>query len=223
MIKKNKEKIVALRLRKQGKTYGEILKEVQVAKSTLSVWLREVDLSKKQIQVITVKKLEAQKKGALARKSQRLIRTADIFAKSKIELGAISKRDLFILGVALYWAEGSKERAVQPGSGIQFANSDPKMVHLFARWLTVFAEVSVENITVDLYLHVNHKHRLEEVVRFWETETQLSVTHTYYKRHNPKTPRKNSGENYHGLVVLKVRSSSHIVRRLAGLVRAIEV
>lgn len=223
MIKKNKEKIVALRLRKQGKTYGEILKEVQVAKSTLSVWLREVDLSKKQIQVITVKKLEAQKKGALARKSQRLIRTADIFAKSKIELGAISKRDLFILGVALYWAEGSKERAVQPGSGIQFANSDPKMVHLFARWLTVFAEVSVENITVDLYLHVNHKHRLEEVVRFWETETQLSVTHTFYKRHNPKTPRKNSGENYHGLVVLKVRSSSHIVRRLAGLVRAIEV
>jgi orotate phosphoribosyltransferase-like protein len=30
----------AVSLRKQGKTYSEILKEIKVAKSTLSLWLR---------------------------------------------------------------------------------------------------------------------------------------------------------------------------------------
>ncbi len=221
MIKKTSDKEKAVKLRKEGRTYSEILREVPVAKSTLSLWLRDVGLAKKQVQLLTVKKHNAQKKGALARKLQRLSKMSDIFAQSKSELGHLTTRDLFILGLALYWAEGSKEKEVRPGSGIQFANSDPIMVHLFARWLYQFEGVSKERFTLDLYLHKNHQYRLNAVKDFWEKQLGLPITHVYYKRHNPKTRRQNSGEGYHGLVVLKVRSSSHIVRRLAGLVQAL--
>lgn len=126
-----------------------------------------------------------------------------------------------MLGEALYWAEGTKERTVQPGSGIQFANSDAIMVHLFARWLVDFAQVSPKDMVVDLYVHKNHKHRLAETRDYWEAELGLPIAHVYYKRHNPKTRRLNSGDNYHGLVSLRVRASSRVVRMLAGFVRAI--
>ena len=46
MIKKTVEKEYAIRLRKEGKTYSDILRIVQVAKSTLGLWLKEANLSK---------------------------------------------------------------------------------------------------------------------------------------------------------------------------------
>ena len=57
MILKTREKIKAVNLRKSGKTYSEILKIVPVAKSTLSIWLREVGLSKVQKQTITKRQI----------------------------------------------------------------------------------------------------------------------------------------------------------------------
>ena len=46
----------AIELRKQGKTYFEIMKEVPVAKSTISDWLKRVGLSIAQKQNITEKR-----------------------------------------------------------------------------------------------------------------------------------------------------------------------
>ena len=55
MIEKREEKEKAIKLRKQGKTYSEILSVVPVAKSTLAIWLQSVSLGKKQKQRITKK------------------------------------------------------------------------------------------------------------------------------------------------------------------------
>ena len=57
MIIKNELKSKAIELRKQGFSYSEILKQIPVAKSTLSVWLKNVGLSKKQKQKLTKKKI----------------------------------------------------------------------------------------------------------------------------------------------------------------------
>ena len=56
-IRKIKEKEKAIILRKRGMTYSEILDVVSVAKSTLALWLQSVNLSKKQKQRITEKRL----------------------------------------------------------------------------------------------------------------------------------------------------------------------
>ena len=57
----------------------------------------------------------------------------DFYNKSaKKDVGIISRRELFMVGVALYWAEGSKT------DKFSFSNSDPDMI-LFCvcglRWL----------------------------------------------------------------------------------------
>ncbi len=59
MIPKNDKREIAIALRKKGLSYREILKRVFVAKSTLSLWLGDVGLSKKQKQRITQKRIEA--------------------------------------------------------------------------------------------------------------------------------------------------------------------
>lgn len=55
MIQKIEEKKKAIELRKQGLSYREILEQIPVAKSSLSLWLRSVGLSKKQKQRLTEK------------------------------------------------------------------------------------------------------------------------------------------------------------------------
>ena len=47
-IMKYAEKIEAVRLRKEGQSYKTILKQVKVSKSTLSMWLRDIELTQKQ-------------------------------------------------------------------------------------------------------------------------------------------------------------------------------
>jgi len=55
MVYLNEDYKKAIELRKKGLSYSEILKCVPVAKSTLSLWLRSVGLSKKQRQRLTDK------------------------------------------------------------------------------------------------------------------------------------------------------------------------
>ncbi len=51
----------AIELRRKGFSYSEILKEILVAKSTLSIWLKEVGLSISQKQKITAKRIESKR------------------------------------------------------------------------------------------------------------------------------------------------------------------
>jgi hypothetical protein len=57
------EKEKAIDLRKKGLSYNEILKKVPVAKSTLSLWFRDIGLAVRQRQRLTAKKSCAKKSG----------------------------------------------------------------------------------------------------------------------------------------------------------------
>ena len=220
MISKSEEKKEAIRLRKQGKTYSEILAVIPVAKSTLSLWLREVGLSTQQHQKISAKKIAASKRGGATKKQQRIDRYESLFEKAKSEITSISKRELFLIGVVLYWAEGAKEKYERPGSGYRFGNMDPKMILLVMRWLTEVCKIPKSMIVFDLYLHRNHEYRLAQITSYWESVLDIpkgSVARVYYKNNELRpTNRKNVGETYHGLMRLSVPQSSDIVRKIAG-------
>lgn len=221
---KTSHKEKAIKLRKQGHSYSDILKVVPVAKSTLSTWLRDVGLSKPQQQRLTAKKLAAAKRGGAVRKKMRIDTTTEIVNRSKKQIGVISRRELFLIGVVLYWAEGTKEKEGTPGSGIQFTNSDPKMLRIFLLWLRSVCKIDEEKIHFQVYLHETNNSRVREVVEYWSkslnvTEDRLSKV--YYKRNKILTNRKNTGEYYFGLVRIKVRGSSGLVRSISGWVNGI--
>jgi hypothetical protein len=109
--------------------------EIPVAKSTISEWLHSVGLSKQQKQRLTEKKLASMKRGAEAKREKRLSLTKEIKRKARGEIGKITERELWLIGVMLYWAEGSKEKDYYPGSRVALINSDPDMIIIFLFWL----------------------------------------------------------------------------------------
>ena len=217
------EKELAIKLRRQGKTYSEILSVLPVAKSTLAIWLNSVQLSKKQKQRITKERLAGSRRGGEAKKKQRKEKQKVLISKAKLEIGNLSKRELFLIGVVLYWAEGSKEKEYYPGSPLRFANSDPYMVKLFLDWLHEVG-VNQNRINFDIYIHENHKYRIEEVVKYWSDITGFSknLFRVYFKKNILKTKRRNiSPDSYFGLVRIYVKESSDLVRKINGWVKGI--
>ena len=74
-----------------------------MAKSTLSLWLRSVNLTNSQKQKLTLKKLKSAKRGAEKRRLERIMKTREIIEKSILDIKNISKEELFLIGVVLYW------------------------------------------------------------------------------------------------------------------------
>lgn len=219
MVQKKAEKEKAIALRRKGLSYREILVNIPVAKSTLSLWLREVGLSKKQKQRLSQKKLEAALRGAQKRKDQRIQAVKEIQKEAISDIGEISKRELWFVGVALYWAEGSKEKESNPGSGLRFTNSDPRMIRLFIRWLRHCCGVIDDDIAFEVFIHENRRGRIERVVGYWAKVTGYPprcFSHIYFKKNKIKTNRKNTGDEYYGVLRVKVKKSSSLHRKIEG-------
>src|SRR3989338_379178 len=221
MTPKLQEKEKAILLRKEGFSYGEILKQVPVAKSSLALWLKSVGLSKAQKQRLTEKKLDSARRGALKKKEDRILRTRIIKEIAEKEVGKLTKREKWLIGTALYWAEGSKEKEWSPGSRTQFINSDPKMIRFFLFWVNSICGISLDRIIPALYIHESHKDKVSSVLKFWSEQTQLPIErfkYVYFKRNKVNTKRKNIGEDYHGLLRLSIAASSELNRKISGWV-----
>ncbi len=218
----------AINLRGKGLSYSEILQKIPVAKSTLSLWLRSVGLSKKQIQRLTEKKLLAIQRGGQSRNKWRLATTKSIKKQAHLEIKKkikrIDARDLWLMGIMLYWAEGAKDKEYRPGQSVIFSNSDPLMIKVFLKWLDICLQISVEDIQFSIYIHENHRHNIEKVKTFWSDATGFSIgkfDKIYYKKHKVKVYRRNTEENYHGLVRIRIRKSSALNRKITGWIEGI--
>ncbi|MEF8847088.1 MAG: hypothetical protein V5A57_01500 [Candidatus Paceibacterota bacterium] len=217
----------AIKLRKRGLSYKEILEKVPVAKSTLSLWLRDVGLAEKQEQRLTEKKLAAAGRGQKKIREQRERKTEEIKEEAKKEVGEINKRELWIAGIALYWAEGSKER-IHNGrtnsAATKFANSDERMIKIYLKWLQEACGISKDRIKFRIYLHENAKDKKDIVQKHWAEVTGFPIeklNKITWKKHDPKTNRKNTGKDYYGLLEVKLEKSTDFTRKIAGWVEGL--
>ncbi|OGZ65652.1 MAG: hypothetical protein A3D34_00935 [Candidatus Staskawiczbacteria bacterium RIFCSPHIGHO2_02_FULL_33_16] len=185
----------------------------------MSLWLKSVKLAENQKQKLTAKKLASTRRGAQKMKDIRIALTKEIKDKARKEIGKLSKRELWLIGVALYWAEGSKEKEYNPGSRMVFSNSDPYMIKLFLKWLINIIKVPREKIYFSIYIHESHKDNLERTVIHWSKYTDYpkqEFSKIYFKRNKINTKRKNIRENYFGLLRISVIESSTLNRKIQG-------
>lgn len=222
MIEKTKEKEIAIKLRKKGLSYSEILKKIPVAKSSLSLWLKSVKLAKRQEQRLTEKKLAAMKMGWEACHRKRVLLTQNIKNRARKEIKRLAKKELLLIGATLYWAEGAKEK--QKATGIKFSNSDPQMIKLFIRWLVKICKIPKNNIYFEVYLHDSSANRELEVRKYWRKVTGFSDKYfrkTRWKKNKINTKRTNIGNNYFGLLNVNVKRSVNLNRRIQGWIEGI--
>lgn len=220
MIPKPAEKQKAIELRQKGLSYDEILASIPVAKSTLSLWLRSVHLAKRQKQRLTERKRLAQIKGAQARHNQRLESSKVIISEALNEIGEISERELKLIGAALYWAEGSKQKEHMVSQRVIFANSDPFMIITFLHWLQLICKINFHDLIFELYIHESGDINRAKI--FWINLLKISADNlrVYFKKHKI-TKRRNIDDYYIGLIRISVRQSTDLNRKISGWIEGI--
>lgn len=113
-------------------------------------------------------------------------------------IGKLTDRELFLVGVGLYWAEGAKDKPYSRREQVLFVNSDPGMISVFLAWLDLL-QVERERLRFRVMIHESADVPAAE--RFWADHVGAdgsSFNKSTLKKHNPKTVRKNVGDNYRG-------------------------
>lgn len=217
------EKQRAISLREEGNTYSEILAKVPVAKSTLSEWLKSVQLATPQKQRLTEKRKNAALRGARARHQHRISEIHTFESNALAEIDNLSSRELWLIGTALYWAEGSKQHPHSPSTGVMFSNSDSRMIQIFLLWLKQIG-VPTSAVHFELYVHETRSSEVRSFKHWWSQQLNVSpevFDKVYFKKGNPKTKRKNILDSYHGLIRVKVASSTTLNRKINGWIYGI--
>jgi hypothetical protein len=158
----------ARELRAQGWTYGEIVAELGVARSSVSLWCRdvEVDAEEWQRRSTANRNLGARPRRPHRQQVEKEAQIEQCRADAEAWLGDLSERDLFVAGIALYAGEGAKR-----DGAVKFANSDPRMISLFLAWLRTFFAIDESRLRVRVYLHQGLD--LEAANRFWSELTGI--------------------------------------------------
>jgi len=176
------DRAMALRLRLSGKSYGEIQKELGVPKSTLSGWLSGVILAPEKRQRIEAKAYYKSREALIRRNKQQteLAKKRALLTRQEAahDINSLTKKDLVILGAALYWAEGYKRLQVRNGReitahAVSLTNSDPLLVRAFIRFLREYCEVPITKIKMGLrmFKHQNENH----LKRYWHKATGIPL------------------------------------------------
>jgi hypothetical protein len=156
----------ALALRKKGYSYKMITDRLGISKSTLSCWFKELPFTPNKHVIERIK--QGPFKSGKIKHNQRVENIAKIKKLAKEELGMITKRDLWILGLGLYIGEGSKAYETA-----QIINSDPAIVKLAIKWFNDACGVGNKHITVTMHLYPDNNEK--KCVNYWKKITGLSV------------------------------------------------
>jgi len=221
---KSLQKIEARRLRREeGLSIKEIAEKVGAGKSTVSLWCRDIELTPQQIRRLEEKekngRLRGRLKGARVQKERRLKRIRKIHKQAKKDIKKLSKENLFLIGVALYWAEGHKKQHL-----LGFASSDPKMILFFIKWLQEICKIPKSRLKCLVGINQIHKKRIEEVEKYWSKLTGIprsQFTKPSFKKVKTKKIYKNIKHHY-GTFVIRVSKSTDLNHRVKGWIEALK-
>ncbi|MGC9539132.1 hypothetical protein [Streptomyces sp. UG1] len=204
----------ARELRRQGWTYNQIQAELGCSKSSVSLWVRDLPTPEPKC---TPEEQRARMNAGLARlrATQDQERRATKLAAAEA-VGELSDRELFIMGVALYWAEGTKDKPHARRESVEFVNSDPGMISVFLAWLRLL-EVGRDRLRCRVMIHESAD--VEAAEQYWADFVGIdrsALGKTTLKKHNPTTVRKNTGASYRGCLCIKVRQGADLYRRIEG-------
>lgn len=157
-------------LRKEGKSLGQIARMLNVSKSSVSLWCRDINLSHEQ-KLSLLSRNNSPNRGAMANRSKRLKELELIRQISLKEIVKIDKLDLERIkdiGTALYWAEGTKR-----GNAIDFTNSNPQMVKLIMVYFKEVIGIPNHRFRVNIYYHSGQNE--QEMKNYWSKITQVPL------------------------------------------------
>lgn len=222
-MSKSIERLEAIKLRRQGKSIKWIANELRVSPGSVSLWCRDVRLSKQQ-----VLQLEKQGKDPFYGRrleyslKQKLLRDAKVerlLGEGIKEVGALNKRELLLVGTALYWAEGYKK-----DSQVGLGSSDPAMMKIYVKWLNECFGCKLDDLLFRVTFNIDHKYREEEIIKYWAKQFEIQTSRfqkPFYQKVKWKKQYENP-EDYFGVLRVRVRKSSDLLRKIKGYIAGVK-
>lgn len=161
-----KREVIQLRL--QGKSYSEIKREIQVSKGSLSLWLRNIQLTNEQLLGLKKKKDRAVERFRLAMKLKRQKRVSSYYKNQLKQLMPLTEKEIFVAGLFLYLGEGNKASR----NSVSITNTDPSVIKFTLYWMINCLKVPIENIRVQLHLYSDMDIIKES--NYWQKELGLN-------------------------------------------------
>lgn len=222
---KSLQRIEAKRLRRdEGLGYREISKRVEVSKSTISVWCRDIELTVEQIEKLTLsgklKSLQGRLTGARVQKERRLALIEECNKKGVMKFTSLTQNEFFVAGIALYWAEGYKK-----GRKVTFCNADPNMITFMINWFINFFNLSHEDFRFRVDINEIHKEREEIVRNYWREIINMPFSQfqkTSFKKVLNKKIYENFNEHY-GTLRFEISRPARVIYNLLGYVHGLSL
>jgi transcriptional regulator with XRE-family HTH domain len=152
---KLKEKEECRRLRKQGFSLNEISKQVGVSKGSVSLWVRDINLTNEQ-------------KEKLQLKDKAYINHSETFRKRRKEYQYQGRQkskeldSLYAFGCALFWGEGTKRK-----NYVTITNSDEKLLIFFVNFLKKYFNINPESFGIYIQYYEGNGLSLEDINLYW--------------------------------------------------------
>jgi len=217
------KKIQALALRRKGESVVAIARMLGVAKSTASLWCRDVVLTEKQRQRLQAGSIKGGHRGRMRGAETNRRKKLEVMERARnsarVQLVHMTRENLLYTAIALYWAEGTKT-----GGSFIFVNSDPAMVMIMCRFLKECMGVEKESLALTIQINHVHQGRMEQILHFWSDALSVpksQFTNPSYIKVLPKKVYENHN-SYYGIVRLRVVRSSGLQYQMLGYIEALK-
>lgn len=155
---------VAVGMRKQGYSYSDIRAKTGVSKATLSGWLSSVPYAPNS--EVRARLVKARELSGIAKTRIRINTIAQANDIARADVGQLSARDVFMLGLGLYIGEGTKTHNI-----VRIVNADPYVIRFAVRWFREVCGLKDENFVLRMHIYPDNDE--QHCRAFWARSTGL--------------------------------------------------
>ncbi len=194
-----KEEICSIR--RQGTSMTVIERRFGIARSTLSGWFRDIELTESQRTRLMKNSRDgwakARRKAVIAHNNTKRLRlqNAKDQATKVMDKLTISDELLELTLAMLYWGEGAKKDSTYLGS------SDPRILRFFITILHRNYNVTDNMLRCDLHLRMDQD--ADELKLYWSHELGVSIDRFKYASFDHRTAGKATYSHYKGVCMVR--------------------
>jgi predicted transcriptional regulator len=187
LIEKEKARV----LRKKGYSINQIVKEAHLTKSSVSLWVRDIVLTKTQKKKISERgrSVESIEKRRINRLFNENRKRQLVIYEAKKDFTNISLEQLKLIGIILYLGEGGKTSRGM----VRLANSDPSVIKIMMRFFREICKVPEDKFhaSIHTFAHAN----IEKTEKYWSKISGISRNQffkTYIKPSSASLQKRNT-------------------------------
>jgi transposase-like protein len=215
-MKTEERKRARLMRRREGRSIKEIARLLGVAPSTVSLWVRDIELTAEQHAALEQRNpaYNTQRNGWAANieRGRERRRAHQEWGRSLARGGHVG----YAAGCMLYWAEGAKAR-----HQLRFANADPEAIAFFVAFLREHFAVPDSELRLKCHLFADHEERRVEVEQFWLDLLGLprsALQKSYVNRYSRSSKRKRTNKLPYGTCNIVV-NNTRILQAIYGSIQ----